>query len=330
MLSFNHSRKSRRGSILIVVLALIFFMSIAMLAMLREATDVMVKEGSPHLQETLRREAYQGTEMLMALLSEFIMIDGALYHPGQGWGKPTELIPWTPGDGVTVHYRVEDLSGKFPLSRLVADPLWWDFFFTEWDLPLGEWARLRDSLLDWMDEDDETRPSGAEDTVYLSRNPPYRPPNRPLQSWQELRLIQGAEDALFEEDGSPNEIFNRIREDISLRHEGAVNINTASERVILAIARRGNQDGPAMVRRLSGLDGERGTEEDELITDVSTLNWPSSLQDILSARAERLLLEVEARRGEGRFMVSLEVLITQANGNQSPFRIVRRRENFSE
>src|SRR6266581_1925202 len=50
---------------------------------------------------------------------------------------------------------------------------------------------LADALVDWIDEDSQTRAGGAEDIDYLSGNPPYRAANRPLASVDELRLVRG-------------------------------------------------------------------------------------------------------------------------------------------
>ncbi len=51
---------------------------------------------------------------------------------------------------------------------------------------------LRDALLDWLDADDETRPSGAEEVWYLAQHRPL-PANGPLSSTRELSRIRGFE-----------------------------------------------------------------------------------------------------------------------------------------
>jgi len=51
---------------------------------------------------------------------------------------------------------------------------------------------LCDALIDWIDPDSiVTEPGGAEDTYYLSQEPPYRAGNNYLASIGELRLIKG-------------------------------------------------------------------------------------------------------------------------------------------
>ncbi len=52
---------------------------------------------------------------------------------------------------------------------------------------------VRDSLADWLDEDDQMRTYGAEDSEYESREFPYLAANGLMYSQSELRLINGVE-----------------------------------------------------------------------------------------------------------------------------------------
>jgi general secretion pathway protein K len=59
-------------------------------------------------------------------------------------------------------------------------------------------AVLADNLIDWVDTDDVRQSGGPEDEPYQRRDPPYRSPNRPLLSVEELRLIDGFDGPLVE------------------------------------------------------------------------------------------------------------------------------------
>ncbi|MCA9126414.1 MAG: general secretion pathway protein GspK [Planctomycetales bacterium] len=50
---------------------------------------------------------------------------------------------------------------------------------------------IADAILDWMDEDDETRPYGAEFDYYAQLPTPYRPTNGPINSVEQLLLVRG-------------------------------------------------------------------------------------------------------------------------------------------
>ena len=59
-------------------------------------------------------------------------------------------------------------------------------------------AELADNLIDWIDKDDIRQSGGLESEVYRKRDPPVTPPNRPLLSVDELRLIEGFDGRLVE------------------------------------------------------------------------------------------------------------------------------------
>ncbi|MGB0595555.1 MAG: type II secretion system protein GspK [Rubripirellula sp.] len=50
---------------------------------------------------------------------------------------------------------------------------------------------IADAILDWLDEDEEPRPFGAEIEYYSTLPTPYEPNNGPLQSVEELLLVRG-------------------------------------------------------------------------------------------------------------------------------------------
>jgi DNA uptake protein ComE-like DNA-binding protein len=52
---------------------------------------------------------------------------------------------------------------------------------------------VADAILDWIDDDDDVRPQGAEIGQYQSGPYPYEPRNAPLRSMAELELVAGVE-----------------------------------------------------------------------------------------------------------------------------------------
>lgn len=50
---------------------------------------------------------------------------------------------------------------------------------------------VSDSILDWIDPDDDTRPAGAESDYYLGQTPSYSAKNAPIDNLDELMLIKG-------------------------------------------------------------------------------------------------------------------------------------------
>ena len=48
-----------------------------------------------------------------------------------------------------------------------------------------------DSMMDWVDADDEERDEGAEDDYYEDLEPPYFTPGKKINSFEEFRMIKG-------------------------------------------------------------------------------------------------------------------------------------------
>ncbi len=56
---------------------------------------------------------------------------------------------------------------------------------------------VADAILDWIDEDDEARPFGAESEYYTAMPTPYSTANGPLRSVEELLLVRGVTPSLL-------------------------------------------------------------------------------------------------------------------------------------
>jgi type II secretory pathway component PulK len=56
---------------------------------------------------------------------------------------------------------------------------------------------IANSILDWIDADDDPRPGGAENDYYSGLTPPYRCKNGPLNTVEELLLVQGITPSLL-------------------------------------------------------------------------------------------------------------------------------------
>jgi general secretion pathway protein K len=147
------------------------------------------------------------------------------------WAIP--IKNYTIGDGL-LNAQIQDERGKLNLNDLAASG----------DDPIKLKARtdrvrrlfellhinpdLVDTLVDWIDQDDNPQPAGAESVYYQSQRPPYRAANAPLQALGDLKLIKG-----FTPD-----IVDRLSPFVTVypTEGGApVNINTAGVAVIQAL-----------------------------------------------------------------------------------------------
>jgi general secretion pathway protein K len=89
-----------------------------------------------------------------------------------------------------------------------------------------------DSILDWIDTNDEHRLNGAEsDDYYLKLPTPYRAHNARLDSITELLQVKGVTEAVFNGvDGKPG-----LADALSAKSLGTVNVNTAGPLVFCAM-----------------------------------------------------------------------------------------------
>src|SRR5499427_2755925 len=101
-----------------------------------------------------------------------------------------------------VSLRITDENSKLPINALrppnetaPPDPVWVNIFqrfFESFKID----PEVVDALIDWIDIGDETRGTGGAETSYYQSLPvPYVPPNVPMRTPGELRLVKGLNDA---------------------------------------------------------------------------------------------------------------------------------------
>ena len=196
------------------------------------------------LAETSALDARLGEKSLAALQAQALARSGVavaavvLAETGAAGGPDTLHAPWAVDVGrqplgpgwVEVH--VEDEARRLDLDapeladavpRLLA--------------LLGLDPGLADALADWTDADDAPRPRGAERDWYLAQTPPLVPRNAPFASVGELALVRGIDAA----------VLTRLRPFVTVAGEHAVNPNTASREVLLAVV----QDAAGVDRLLA-------------------------------------------------------------------------------
>lgn len=110
-------------------------------------------------------------------------------------------------------------------------------------------------ILDWRDADSElSLPSGSAEYFYYSGlSSSYAAKNSPLEVPEELLLVKGFSDNVFE----------KIKDYVTIYGEGRVNINTTSEVVLFALGLDEDIAKKIILYRL-GEDGVRGTLDDNV------------------------------------------------------------------
>jgi len=230
--------------------------------------------------------------------------------------KITLQQPWAqefayPVEGGTIEAKLEDMSSCFNLNAMAGDTqvrateqgnAVMDGFHRMLttaqldDMSSYDADVLRDSLADWLDEDSQMRPYGAEDSEYESRQPPYLAANALMTAQSELRLVNGMKPAWIKRLLPLVCVIPQV-------NELTINVNTLNE-----------QKAPL----LAGLTGMSLAQAQNMISARPADGWGTS-QDFLQDPAIAALDLNETQRSW--FTVTTEhfLLHTKARYNAASF-----------
>jgi len=224
-----NSRRQQRGVALITAVLVVAIGTMIAVNLMWEGTlDLRRAESALAADQGLLY--VQGAEAWAADILRQDLVDSPdADHLGEQWA--IELPP-LPVDGGTITGRLEDLQARFNLNNLVgADGM-------EDQLARSQFERLLNHLeidpglagavVDWLDPDTELRfPTGGEDVVYTSQDPPYRTANSMITSTSELMAIAG-----FDRD-----TYRRLAPYVTVLPRGTkLNVNTASDVVLASLS----------------------------------------------------------------------------------------------
>lgn len=92
---------------------------------------------------------------------------------------------------------------------------------------------LVDGIVDWIDENDQEEPFGAENSYYESLSPPVKCKDGPLDSVDELLFIKGFDPKILYGDAERPGLAGFVA--VCGDEKGLININTADEKVVAAV-----------------------------------------------------------------------------------------------
>ena len=246
----ENSCRPKRGSVLVAVLAIVLLLSFIVTRFIDEAVEDLEYRAIFNEPADVRSFSYSMLEVALATIHEVALIDdGKLFAPEQGWADPISYAGISIPNGWELEIQIQDESNKLPINTM-DEALLNQMLEEIFDFDFGTARELSSVLLDWIDPDESRRLNGAESEDYLRRNPAYRAANSPLQSLEELRLLEIWEDEFFDEKGIPNEFFTKLDSMVSVINAGAANINSSPQSVLELIAL---QDGYDEDRLFDGL-----------------------------------------------------------------------------
>lgn len=223
--------RARRGSVLILVLVVVVMLAVlatnytnlmmteleAVSSTASESqTRALVDSGADYAATLLANRAEPGLENLQhnpALFQGVLVADGT--GRARSRGRFTILSPLEQDTAARkVRYGLIDESAKLNINLI--NKLGLDEETARialMGLP-GMTESIADAMLDFVDADDNVRQYGAESETYESKSPSYSAKNGPLETLEELLLVEGMTvDLLYGEDANRNGLLDPNEDD---------------------------------------------------------------------------------------------------------------------
>lgn len=225
-----HSVRSRRGSLLVVVLVVVVFLTLAAanysawMTTELEATRVagsdiqarmLADSGAEYIASVLANRGTGTSDNLLHNPEQFLGVPVIESERDRARGRFTVIAPLEQGNvGLGIRYGLIDESGKLNLNRLDQMALDDEQSRTLLMRLPGMTEEIADAIRDWIDSDDTSRDYGVESEYYESLNPPYAAKNGPLESLDELLLVRGVTpELLYGEDANRNGLLDPNEDD---------------------------------------------------------------------------------------------------------------------
>ncbi len=254
--------RRQRASALMLVMAAIIIMSLSLIGV-RDMLDYSVKENGLASQE------------FRALhLAECGIAIGL--HPQIKRGDPA--LKQTVGTDSGFEVNITSEGSRIPVNY-VTDSRIRDIvynLFVIWKVPVQDAETAVDSLVDWVDTNDEQSTSGAESDYYKGQGFPDFPRQQGFGSLDEMLLSRGM-DAI--ERAKPD-----WRNYFSVQGDGLIDLNYAPKEILMAVGDIEEAGAEALIRERNGPDGIANTEDDVTLTT----NKATQLMGMESAKAQSL------------------------------------------
>ena len=301
-------RARARGSALIIVFWLMAVLALFLFASIRlVSSDVDLV-----ISQTLDFRAEQLCEMGIAL---------AANPQVQRFDPLLTRYNAAAQEGFSVRIRGE--GGKININLLLQqnDRLFLERIFTFWGMEISEAEELSDCLIDWIDPDDLTNISGAENEYYLEQGFPNYPFNRPFFDLQEMALVKGMDYLNF--------VKPTWRSFFTLFSGGKLDLSEADVESIMMVAEVEDFAAEDFVELRRGEDQVEGTEDDVVFQSLQeALNElgvpPDSPQaNRLTVNDETVRIESTGRAGD----YEKQIVLVLRNRGSNPV-ILNREEIF--
>ena len=137
----------------------------------------------------LRADAQSELELALAVIAEIRSIDlNKIHAPSQGYDDPHAYAGFPARDGLEVKFDYEDETAKLPLSVLSKNDLIQLLYSL--GMEQRDCERAADAIVAWQSKSYESIEEEATDAAYQRSTLSFRPPRRPIRSFEEFRSIE--------------------------------------------------------------------------------------------------------------------------------------------
>jgi type II secretory pathway component PulK len=241
--NFKSSSRNDQGSILILVLWVLFFLAALTVAIGTHVSSTMIAAERLWDRAVSRSLAESGAQLALAqVIGHTNVWDGIA---DDAWNRDESLFVGQPvGEAVcnvsflTVEAKgsvvtnagVIGEDGKLNVNMIVKDEnmsrALANLVTAIGKRNAGQADQLVAAIQDWIDEDDEMLTVGAESGYYAGLSPSYACANGPMRTLAELRMVKGMSGSLYAQ----------LIPYLTVYGGGNVNLNCASEPVLVALA----------------------------------------------------------------------------------------------
>jgi len=246
-----------KGSILILALWSLFFLSALALAIAAYVQPQLMLAGRFKDKVTAYYLAESGAKKAMAQI-----VNAAT----PGYDTLKEFLPSGKNDfreiGVAegeFNYAVVDEERKININKSSYDVLE-RFFETVAGLTPQQAGDISACIIDWREAGEKARKNGAKSSYYQTLDPSYPSKNKDFELLEEVLMVKGL---------TPD-IFNEIKDRITVYGTGAVNINTADKLVLKSLG-MSNSLADKIIHFRNGNDGIEATSDDNYFSAVENI-----------------------------------------------------------
>jgi general secretion pathway protein K len=226
---------NNRGSVLVIVLWSLFFLAMLAVAVhayvmpYAEVSGKLVGRTQMHyfanagVERAIFEIENDDTELYDSLYDSWSNNDAAFNNVAINGGAYTVVKEAVPS-GTKLQYGLTDEEGRININK-ATQPVLKNLFEKIAAVEAEEAEAIADSIIDWRDKDDGLHANGKENDYYQSLDQPYDCKNSDFETVTELLWVGGV---------TP-QMFDKIKDCITVYGEGSVNVNTAGVPVLVSL-----------------------------------------------------------------------------------------------